>query len=84
MAARSAFKVSIGNPELPYVQIPLDQAKGIFLGNSFSEHFVENLLGMAVAIKSGFMNYQPRDASTTTKTTAEEFVSTVYLKAYQN
>lgn len=75
---------AIGNPELPYVQIPLEQAKEIFLGNGFSEDFVDNLLGMAVAIKSGFMNYQQRDASTTTETTAEEFVNTVYLKAYQN
>jgi len=75
---------AIGNPELPYVQIPLEQAKEIFLGNGFSEDFVDNLLGMAVAIKSGFMNYQQREASTTTATTAEQFVSTVYLNAYQN
>jgi len=73
---------AIGNPELPYVQIPVEQAKQIFLGNGFSEDFVDNLLDMAVAIKSGFMNYQPRYPSTTTPTTAEEFVNTVYLQAY--
>jgi len=75
---------TIGNPELPYVQIPVEQAKQIFLGNGFSEDFVDNLLGMAVAIKSGFMNYQQRDSSTTTETTAEEFVNTIYFQAYQN
>lgn len=74
----------IGNPGLPYVQIPVEQAKQIFLGNGFSEDFVNNLLGMAVAIRQGFMNYQQRDDSATTDTTAEEFVNTIYLQAYNN
>jgi len=73
---------AIGNPELPYVQIPVEQAKQVFLGNGFSEDFVDNLLGMAVAIKSGMMNYQKRDDSTTTPTTAEDFVSEIYLPLY--
>tara|TARA_R110002020_G_scaffold63170_4_gene168857 strand:- start:1548 stop:2438 length:891 start_codon:yes stop_codon:yes gene_type:complete len=73
---------AIGNPELPYVQIPVDQAKQIFLGNGFSEDFVDNLLGMAVAVKSGMMNYQKRDESTTTPTTAEEFVNEIYLPIF--
>jgi len=73
---------AIGNPDLPYVQVPVEQAKQIFLGNGFSEDFVDNLLGMAVAIKSGFMNYQQRDAKSTTQTTAEEFVNSVYLPVY--
>lgn len=71
-----------GNPELPYVQIPLEQAKKIFLENGFSEDFVDNLLGMAIAIKSGIMNYQKRDSSTITPTTAEDFVAEVYLPLY--
>ena len=73
---------AIGKPELPYVQVPVEQAKQVFLGNGFSEDFVDNLLGMATAIKTGFMNYQKRDPSTTTLTTAEEFVKEVYLPAY--
>ena len=73
---------AIGKPELPYVQVPVEQAKQVFLGNGFSEDFVDNLLGMATAIKTGFMNYQKRDPSTTTPTTAEEFVNKVYLPAY--
>lgn len=73
---------AIGKSELPYVQVPVEQAKQVFLGNGFSEDFVDNLLGMATAIKTGFMNYQRRDASTTTPTTAEEFVNEVYLPAY--
>ncbi|KQT27631.1 hypothetical protein ASG22_20280 [Chryseobacterium sp. Leaf405] len=73
---------AIGNPELPYVQIPVEQAKQVFLGNGFSKDFVDNLLGMAVAIKSGFMNYQNRDDFTTTSTTAEDFVSEFYLPLY--
>jgi uncharacterized protein YbjT (DUF2867 family) len=75
---------AIGNPELPYVQVPVEQAKQVFLGNEFSEDFVDNLLGMATAIKTGFMNYQERDASTTTPTTAEQFVNQVYLPAYNS
>lgn len=73
---------AIGKPELPYVQIPIGQAKQVFLGNGFSEDFVNNLLGMALAIKDGIFNYQKRDASTTTPTTAEAFVTDTYLPIY--
>lgn len=73
---------AIGNTKLPYVQMPAEQAKQIFLGNGFSEDFVDNLLGMAVAIKDGIFNYQKRDASTTTATTARQFVNEVYLPLY--
>lgn len=73
---------AIGKPELPYVQIPVEQAKQIFLGNGFSEDFVDNLLGMAVAVKDGIFNYQKRDASTTTPTTAEAFIAETYLPIY--
>lgn len=75
---------AIGNTELPYVQIPVAQAKEVFLGNGFSEDFIDNLLGMAVAIKDGFMNYQTRDESTTTLTSAEEFVNEIYIPIYNS
>jgi hypothetical protein len=45
-------------------------------------YFVDNLLEMGTAIKSGFMNYQKREVSTTTPTTAEDFVNEVYLPVY--
>jgi uncharacterized protein YbjT (DUF2867 family) len=73
---------AIGNPDLPYVQLPAEQVKQAFLGNGFSEDFTNNLIEMAAAIRSGFMNYQRRDDSTTTHTTAEEFVNGVYLPLY--
>ncbi|MFL9846044.1 NmrA family NAD(P)-binding protein [Flavobacterium rhizosphaerae] len=73
---------AIGKPELPYVQIPIGQAKQVFIGNGFSQDFVDNLLGMALAIKDGIFNYQKRDASTTTPTTAEAFVTDTYLPIY--
>jgi len=73
---------AIGKPDLAYVQFPVDQAKGAFLKNGFSPDFVDNLIEMGTAIKTGFMNYQQRDDSTTTSTTAEEFVNEVYLPAY--
>ena len=72
----------IGKPDLAYVQFPVDQAKEAFLKNGFSSDFVDNLIEMGTAIKTGFMNYQQRDDSTTTSTTAEEFVNEVYLRAY--
>ena len=75
---------AIGKPELPYVQIPVDQAKQVFLGNGFSEDFVNNLLGMAVAIEDGIFNYQKRDASNSSATTAEEFVNEIYLPIYNS
>jgi uncharacterized protein YbjT (DUF2867 family) len=73
---------AIGNPELTYVQLPVEQVKQAFLGNGFSEDFTSNLIEMGTAIKTGFMNYQKRDESTTTPTTAEEFVQAVYLPAF--
>jgi uncharacterized protein YbjT (DUF2867 family) len=73
---------AIGNPDLPYVQFPEEQAKQAFLSNGFAEDFADNLIEMGTAIKTGFMNYQKRDDSTTTGTTAEEFVNAVYLPAY--
>jgi uncharacterized protein YbjT (DUF2867 family) len=73
---------AIGNPDLPYVQMPVEQIKQAFLSNGFSEDFADNLIEMGTAIKSGFMNYQKRDDSTTTPTTAEDFVNEVYLPLY--
>lgn len=73
---------AIGNPGLTYVQFPVEQAKQAFLSNGFSEDFVNNLLEMGTAIKTGYMNYQKRDESTTTPTTAEEFANEVYVPVY--
>ncbi|AMR30073.1 hypothetical protein A0256_00905 [Mucilaginibacter sp. PAMC 26640] len=73
---------AIGQPGLPYVQVPVEQMKKTFLGNGFAEDFVDNLLEMATAIKTGFMNYQKREDSTTTPTTAEDFINQVYVPAY--
>lgn len=73
---------AIGRPDLPYVQVPVGQIKQTFLNNGLSEDFVDNLLEMGTAIKTGFMNYQKRDDSTTTPTTAEDFVNEVYLPIY--
>jgi uncharacterized protein YbjT (DUF2867 family) len=73
---------AIGNPNLPYVQFPVEQVKQTFLSNGFSEDFVDNLVEMGTAIKTGFMNYQKRDESTTTPTTAEDFANEVYLPLY--
>ncbi|AWA29686.1 hypothetical protein HYN48_06100 [Flavobacterium magnum] len=75
---------AIGNPDLAFVQLPVNQAKQAFLGNGFSEDFVDNLLEMGTAIKTGFMNFQKRDASTTTPTTAEEFAAEIYAPLYAN
>ncbi len=73
---------AVGNPDLPYVQLPVEQARQAFLSNGFSEDFAQNLIGMATAIHTGFMNYQQRDESTTTPTTAEAFAIEVYAPAY--
>jgi len=73
---------AIGIPDLPYVQVPAEQARQTFLSNGFSADFVSNLIEMGAAIKTGFMNYQKRNDSTTTPTTAEDFVNEVYLPAY--
>ena len=73
---------AIGKPDLAFVQFPADQAKQAFLANGFSEDFADNLLEMGTAIKTGFMNFQKRDVSTTSPTTAEEFAAEVYAPTY--
>lgn len=73
---------AIGNPDLPYVQLPIEQVKQTFLSNGLSADFVDNLIEMGMAIKTGFMNYQKRDDNTTSPTTAEDFVNQVYLPLY--
>lgn len=73
---------AIGNPDLPYVQLPVEQAKQAFLNNGFSEDFVDNLIEMGTAVNTGFMNYQKRSDSTTTPTTAEDFAYEVYLPLF--
>lgn len=73
---------AIGNPDLPYVEFPVEQVKQTFLSNGFAEDFADNLIEMGTAVKSGFMNYQKRDDFTTTSTTAEQFVNEVYLPIY--
>lgn len=82
------FTTIVGNAveiaDLQYVQSPFEQAKEIFLGNGFTEDFVNNLLGMAVGIKEGIFNYEKRDAHNTSPTTAETFASEVYAAAYNN
>lgn len=75
---------AIGNPDLPYVQLPVDQARQAFLNNGFSADFADNLIEMATAIQTGFMNHEKRDDSTTTPTTAETFATEVYAPLYQN
>jgi uncharacterized protein YbjT (DUF2867 family) len=75
---------AIGNPDLPYVQLPVEQVKQTFLSNGLSADFVDNLIEMGMAIKTGFMNYQKRDDDTTSPTTAEDFVNQVYLPLYNS
>ncbi|SDM52082.1 Uncharacterized conserved protein YbjT, contains NAD(P)-binding and DUF2867 domains [Catalinimonas alkaloidigena] len=73
---------AIGQPELPYVQVPVAQAKEVFLSNGFSEDFVDNLIEMGTAVETGFMNYQQRETSTVTPTPAEAFIQEVYVPIY--
>ncbi|TLU96988.1 NmrA family NAD(P)-binding protein [Dyadobacter luticola] len=73
---------AIGKPDLAYVQLPVEKVREVFLGNGFSTDFISSLIEMGTAISTGYMNYQKRDESTTTQTTAEEFARQVYAPAY--
>lgn len=79
----SIIGAAIGKPDLTYVQLPVEQVRAVLLGNDFSPDFVNNLLEMGTAISTSYMNYQRREASTTTATTAEEFAREVYAPAFQ-
>jgi uncharacterized protein YbjT (DUF2867 family) len=75
---------AIGKPNLSYVQLPDAQIKPAFTQMGISGPVADLILEMAEALNSGHMRaMEPRSARNTTPTSYEDFVTNVFVPAYQ-
>lgn len=75
---------AIGKPDLPYVHLTDDQARGALVQMGMSEQFAQLLLEMTGALNSGEMHaLEPRTPENTTPTSYESFVAETFVPAYQ-
>ena len=76
---------SIGKPDMKYVQLPDDQARGALVQMGMTEAFARVLLEMTNALNNGTMRaLEPRSPQNTTPTSYETFVAEVFVPAYQH
>ena len=76
---------AIAKPDLKYVQLPDDQARGAMVEMGFSEQAAWLLLEMTSALNSGKMHpLEPRAVENTTPTSFEAFVAETFVPAYQH
>lgn len=76
---------SIGKPEMKYVQLPDEQARGALVQMGMADQFARVLLEMTNALNNGTMRaLEPRTAQNTTPTSYETFVAEVFIPAYQH
>jgi uncharacterized protein YbjT (DUF2867 family) len=74
---------AIGKPDLKYVQLGDDQARGAMVQMGMSDQFARLLLEMTAALNSGYMRaLEPRTRENTTPTSYETFVSETFVPAY--
>ena len=75
---------AIGKPDLPYVHLTDDQARGALVQMGMSDQFARLLLEMTAALNSGTMRaLEPRTPQNTTPTSYETFVAETFVPAYQ-
>jgi uncharacterized protein YbjT (DUF2867 family) len=75
---------AIGTPDLKYVQLPDDQARGAMVQMGMSDQFARSLLEMTAALNFGYMRaLEPRTPQNTTPTSYETFVAETFVPAYQ-
>jgi uncharacterized protein YbjT (DUF2867 family) len=75
---------AIGKPDLKYVQVTDDQARGAMVQMGMSEPLAKLLVEMTNAMNAGKMHaLEPRSAQNTTPTSYETFVAEVFVPAYQ-
>ena len=74
---------AIGKPDLKYVQLGDDQARGAMVQMGMSEQSARLILEMAAALNSGYMRaLEPRTRENTTPTSYETFVAETFVPAY--
>jgi uncharacterized protein YbjT (DUF2867 family) len=75
---------AIGKPDLKYVQLSDDQARGAMVQIGMSEQAARLLLEMAAGLNSGYMcALERRTRENTTPTRYETFVAETFVPAYQ-
>jgi uncharacterized protein YbjT (DUF2867 family) len=75
---------AIGKPELKYVQIPYEDARGHMLGVGLSPSFVDAVTETARSFNEGIVwAREKRSAQNMTTTTLEQFAEGVFRKAYE-
>ena len=83
-AATAAIGQAIGRPELPYVPFSYEDAKKGMMGAGLSESMASLYDEMTRNMnEEKVMVTAPRDASSTTPTTIEEFAQTVFAPAFK-
>jgi uncharacterized protein YbjT (DUF2867 family) len=80
----SVLSNAIGQPNLPYVQFPFDQAKQGMMQMGLNESFADAYIGLSDGINHGVFNLEKRDNTSTTPTTIEEFTTNVFQPVYQS
>lgn len=80
----AALANAIGQPNLPYIAFPYDQAREGMRQAGLNDSFVEGYIGLSEGINEGVFNTEKRDAASTTPTTIESFASTIFKTAYQS
>ena len=74
---------AIGTPDLKYVQLSDDQARGAMVEMGMSDQAARLLLEMAASLNSGYMlALEPRTRENTTPTSYETFVAETFVPAY--
>jgi len=82
--AASILGTALGKPDLKYLQLSEQQLRPALMQMGMSADTTRLLLEMAAALNSGHMRpLEPRSESNTTPTSFEEFVSEVFVPAYQ-
>lgn len=80
----SVLSNAIGQPNLPYVQFPFDQAKQGMMQMGLNESFADAYIGLSDGINHGVFNLEKRDNTSTTPTTIEEFAANVFKPVYNS
>ena len=81
--ATQALGEALGNPGLPYVQFPYDDALKAMVGMGLSQDVAGSFIEMYQAFNDGIVQpTQPRSDTSTTRTSIEEFAKT-FTEAYR-
>jgi uncharacterized protein YbjT (DUF2867 family) len=79
----SVIGKAIGNPNLPYMQLPPQGIKPALLQSGMSSSMADLLLEMSEALNSGYMApLEPRSAQNTTPTPIETFVAEEFVPRF--